>query len=191
MLPLANPQSDTHLKSSNDNLLATGKIHRTFGFNGYLKVESYSGELEHLKNLKKVYLQLPETKLIEKTLKSGWYEVEDVNIRHSDALFKFKGVQNEFASELNGSEIYIQYDEAPSLNDGEFYISDLCKCDLVCEGEVLGKITNITEGGSSYLLELSEAATGRLVLIPFNKEFIGEINLENRTVELMHRWILE
>lgn len=41
------------------------------------------------------------------------------------------------------------------------------------------------------MIELTEAETDRLVYIPFNDEFIGEINLQEFRVQLMHRWILD
>jgi len=27
--------------------------------------------------------------------------------------------------------------------------------------------------------------------VPFNKEFIGKVDMKNKTVQLMHLWILE
>jgi 16S rRNA processing protein RimM len=62
------------------------------------------------------------------------------------------------------------------------------------------------EGGAGYLLEvsLSESCTciddnikfdshGKLrtVLVPFNEEHVGKVDMKEHTVQLMHLWILE
>ena len=55
------------------------------------------------------------------------------------------------------------------------------------------------EGGSGKLLEvelservkaMSDSADKR-VLVPFNNEFIGTVDLNDKVVQLMHLWILE
>ena len=78
-----------------------------------------------------------------------------------------------------------------NLKEGEFYITDLCNAILVYKGNSVGTITDVVEGGGGFLLEVSEAATGKTVYIPFRSEFIGKINITAKKVELMHRWILE
>ena len=82
-------------------------------------------------------------------------------------------------------------DMACPLERGEFYINDLCNSVLVYKGNSVGTITDVVEGGGGFLLEVSEAATGKTVYIPFRSEFIGKINIAAKQVELMHRWILE
>jgi len=47
------------------------------------------------------------------------------------------------------------------------------------------------EGGAGDLLEVSLAESGEKRLVPLRKEFIGEIDIGAKTVELMHRWILD
>lgn len=184
-------------------LLATGRIRSPFGVEGFVKVESFSGEYEHFLNFDKIFLSIPEKK-IEKGIKEGWFEVEKVTLRAADALLKLRGIDSpEAAKFLAGSELFIPRDKAAALKKGEVYVNDLCNCVLVCEGTRIGKITSVAEGGGGYLLEIlkenfcentgktSEAAAGQVIYIPFNKEFIGNIDLKAGTVELMHRWILE
>ncbi|PIE98459.1 MAG: 16S rRNA processing protein RimM [Treponema sp.] len=186
------PANDTHLKFSTDNLLATAKIHGTFGLDGFVKTESFSGEFEHFLGLEQVFLEFPKKKISGSFFSDDWYELEEVRTRHSDVLFKFKGIDSvEKAKSLKNACVYIPRDKAPRLKEGEFYANDLCNCVLVCENTAIGRITSVVEGGSSFLLELSEAETGRKVFVPFNSEFIGKVDTEAGTVELMHRWILE
>ena len=174
------------------DLLATGQIRGAFGVNGFVKVESFSGEYEHFLRFTEVFLSIPKGKSKEKEPKQDRFEVEEIKIRSADALLKFKGIDSpEAAKLLTGSEVFIPRDMAPPLNEGEVYVRDLCNCNLVYKGTLVGKITSVVEGGGGYLLEISEAAAAVPVYVPFNKEFIGTIDIEAGTAELMHRWILE
>lgn len=189
---LARLGRNIHLKSSTSELLATALIKGTFGLDGYLKAESLSGDLQHFKNLKKVFVQFYNSPLQRIALTDGYFDVVDVVIRSKDVLFKFEGIDNSVvAKQFKAATILVPRCDAAPLYEGEYYINDLCNCVLVYEGKKLGNITNVVEGGSSYLLELSEARTGRLVYIPFNDVFIGEINLQEFTIQLMHLWILD
>ena len=178
------------------DLLATGQIRGAFGVNGFVKVESFSGEYAHFLKFTEVFLSIPKGKSKEKGPEEGRFTVEQVKLRRADALLKFKGIDSpEAAKLLTGSELFIPRDMAPPLNEGEVYVRDLCNCNLVCEGTLVGKITSVVEGGGGYLLEVSkktsEAAAAKTVYVPFNKEFIGNIDTKAGTAELMHLWILE
>jgi len=70
----------------------------------------------------------------------------------------------------------------------------------------IGTITDVLEGGAGDLLEISlsescsiladnikKTSSGkpRRVLVPLNREHIGKVDIEARTIQLMHLWILE
>nr|WP_255823007.1 hypothetical protein [Treponema putidum] len=95
------------------DLLATGRIRGTFGVEGFVKVESFSGEYGHFLLFDRVFLSIPQEKLKEQKYKDGWFEIEEVNLRKADALVKFKGIDNpEAAKSLTGSELFIPRDKA-------------------------------------------------------------------------------
>lgn len=171
--------------------LITGRIRGTFGLEGFIKIESCSGEYEHFLNLKEVKLQFP-SKEPEKQRPEASYQVEECVVRSADALLKLRGIDSpEAAKKLHGAEILVPRDMACPLERGEFYIKDLCNSDLVYKGNSVGTIADVVEGGGGFLLEVSEAATGNTVYVPFHSQFIGKINILAKQVELMHRWILE
>ncbi|MCQ2612738.1 MAG: 16S rRNA processing protein RimM [Treponemataceae bacterium] len=85
---------------------------------------------------------------------------------------------------------------------------------LVCNKDgwyTAGIITDVLEGGAGNLLEveLSEsmysainstdeagipdgkASKKKSVLVPFNKEFVGTVDVKGKTVQLLHLWVLE
>ena len=170
--------------------LITGKVRGSFGLEGFLKIESTSGEYGHFFSLKEIKLRFPH--IHAEDAAGVPYQVEACTVRTADALLKLRGIDSpEAAKKLHGAEVLVPRDMACPLEKGEFYINDLCNSVLVYKGNTVGTITDVVEGGGGFLLELSEAATGRVVYIPFRSEFIGKINVHAKQVELMHRWILE
>ncbi len=175
--------------------LVVGFIRGTHGFSGECKVESTSGEYEHLLKLKDVTLKLGDMQREAK--------VESVSLGHAIAYVKFKGIDSDTEiQKYNRWQIEVPRKYCKPLEKDEWYIEDLQNCTLVYEGKddpatldapkEVGKITDVLEGGAGYLLEVSlSESCDRKVLVPFNKEFIGKVDVENGTVQLMHLWILE
>ena len=189
--------------------LVVGFIRGSHGFMGECKVESSSGEYEHLLNLKDVTLVHGE---LQKETK-----VESVSLGNAVAYVKFAGINSdEDVKKYNRWEIKADRKYCKPLKKDEWYIEDLRNCSLVYENKddpatldaptVVGTITDVLEGGGGYLLEVSlsesctcisdelkhnDDGTLRSVLIPFRKEFIGKVDIKNGTVQLMHLWILE
>lgn len=188
--------------------LIVGFIRGAHGFTGECKVESASGEYEHIANLKEVTLRRGD---VQKEVK-----VESASLGSNTAYVKFAGINSDVdIKKYNGWEIVVPRKYAKPLQKDEWYITDLMNCSIVWNGEpaaldapaqVVGTITNVLEGGAGYLLEvsLSESCTciseelkftasgkPRKVLVPFNKEHVGKVDVKNGTVQLMHLWILE
>ena len=179
--------------------LVVGFIRGTHGFSGECKVESASGEYEHLLDLKEVTLVQGE--------QSREAKVESVSLGNAVAYVKFEGIDSDEAViKYRNWGIKVPRKYCKPLNKDEWYIEDLRECSLIYEGKdapatliapgskyaVMGKITDVMEGGGGNLLEVSLAEScDRKVLVPFNKEFIGKVDIKNKTVQLMHLWILE
>lgn len=177
-----------------DGMLVTGIIRSPHGVNGYVKVESISGETVHLDGLTDMLVR-PAGDATEPVR----LEIETIRTTSIPPLVKFRGVDTpEAAKVFAGAEILIPRDKACPLGAGEWYVSDLCQCVLVQNGVSVGLITGVMEGGESDLLEvtLSDGAVpgvsgGEKRFVPFRKEFVGKVDMKAKTVELMHRWILE
>ena len=179
--------------------LVVGFIRGTHGFSGECKVESASGEYEHLLDLKEVTLVQGE--------QSREAKVESVSLGNAVAYVKFEGIDSDEAViKYRNWGIKVPRKYCKPLNKDEWYIEDLRECSLIYEGKdapatliapgskyaVMGKITDVMEGGGGNLLEVSLAEScDRKVLVPFNNQFIGKVDIKNKTVQLMHLWILE
>ena len=179
-----------------------GIIRQPHGLTGKFKVESTSGECEHFAQMAEVTLRNGDTEKL--------FAVEAVEGNISNLLMKLAGINSpEDASKYRNWEIVVPRDKACPLKEGEYYVEDLKQCTLIYSGQdgcaaktapiEIGTITSVTEGGAGYLLEvsLSESFAGyggnnaKTRLIPFKNEFIGSIDIERKTAQLMHLWILE
>lgn len=187
-----------------------GFIRGSHGYSGECKVESASGEYEHLLNLKEVTLQHGNEKKETK--------VESVSLGCNTAYVKFAGINSdEDIRKYNRWEIVVPRKYCKPLKKDEWYIEDLRNCSLIYEekgdsaslnapAQVVGTITDVLEGGAGYLLEVSisescnciseelkKTSSGkpRTVLIPFNNEHVGKVDVKKGTIQLMHLWILE
>jgi 16S rRNA processing protein RimM len=104
---------------------------------------------------------------------------------------KFAGVDApEEAKALKGAEIIADRVHAAPLKPGEFYVEDLKGLEVAGDGEVLGRIMDIIEGGGGELAEI-RLNSGEVRLVPFRGEFFGDISLKTGKAALLERWILE
>lgn len=162
--------------------IAIGRIRKTHGVKGYLKILSYSGDFDHFFDLDQITLKSKG--------KTRVFEVEKAIPLSGEVLLKLKGVDNpEEGKLLSGWDIWVPRTQAARLDDGEFYQADLTGSDLILDGKTVGKILSVMEAGADDLLEVETESGNKL--IPFNSVFIGEVNTDKKTVELLEGWILD
>jgi 16S rRNA processing protein RimM len=122
------------------------------------------------------------------------YTVEAWELRSGPSpvlLVKFAGIDTpEEAKTLRGAEIIAGRAHAAPLKPGEFYVEDLKGLEVAVGGEVVGRVTDILEGGGGELVEI-RLNSGETRLVPFRGEFFGDISLETGKAALLERWILE
>ena len=189
-----------------------GIVRGSHGITGEFKVESTSGEYGHFASMEEVALS---DGTAEKTFK-----VESTKEAASTLYMKLAGINSpEEAARYNRWKIVVPRKNAHKLQKNEWYIEDLKGCSVwykketagntapaIDENSVVGTVTNVTEGGSGYLVEilLSESCSflsddvkltrkgnPKTVYVPFKDEFIGKVDVDNRQMQLMHLWILE
>jgi 16S rRNA processing protein RimM len=158
-----------------------------FGLKGFVKVRSLSGETDHLTARTELTLRQDGREKV--------YTVEAWEFHSGPSpvlLVKFAGIDSpEEAKTLRGAEIIAGRTHAAPLKPGEFYVEDLKGLEVVAAGgEVVGRITDIIEGGGGDLAEI-RLNSGETRLVPFRGEFFGDINLETGKAALLERWILE
>ncbi len=188
-------------------LFVVGFVRGTHGITGEFKVESASGEYEHFARMEEVTLtDGKENKL---------FKIESCYEGSGTLYMKLAGISSpEEAAKYRGWQIVVPRSYAHPLQEGEWYIEDLKGLSVVygdtykdgTDNNVVGKVTDVKEGGSGYLVEISLSEgcklladdvkytkNGKLrtVYVPFRNEFIGNVDIEAGTMQLMHLWILE
>ena len=189
--------------------LVVGFIRGSHGVSGEFKVESASDYYDHIEVLKEVTLRHGSD--------SRKCKVEFAEKGCGTLSMKLAGIDSpEEVRKFNGWELVVDRKYAHPLGKNEWYIKDLIGCSLIWNGkeaaagtaltESVGTITDVLEGGAGYLLEvsLSESCTVlsddlkhtgsgkiRKVLVPLNLNYICNVNIKEKTIQLMHLWILE
>ena len=159
----------------------TAVLGSPFGLTGRVKVESLSGEKDHLLTL--------HTAVLRKEEQEQEYSIEEVFT--TPLSIKFKGIDSpEAAKTLMGAEILVLREQAAHLEADEFYIEDLRGMEVLAEGRVIGAISGLFEGGGGFLAEIL-LESGEKKLVPFRNEFFGTIDLTAGRAELLNIWILE
>ena len=195
-----------------------GIIRGSHGVTGNFKVESTSGEYEHFADMEEVTLRNGRTGS-EKLYRVEGVELSGqtllmklAGIDSPEEVKKINGceivVPREYACPLDKSEWYVEdlkqcalvYPKDGWSKDG--LEAKTSPADFV----TVGTVTDVLEGGTGNLLEIKLAedcnlladdvkytANGktRTVLVPFKNEFIGEIDVQGKRIQLMHLWILE
>lgn len=205
-------------KKQDEPLMAIGRIGAPKGVRGDLKIHSYSGEYEHISKLKVAMLEgdapvgaprkpapggLRMSAASRKLVASSLPRAEDgpkrrlqlkvLRAQEGDGglSMAFEGYESpEEARKLTGMDILAPRSEAAPLRENEWYIADLIGLALVFEGKKLATIESVLEGGPELWLEARLPGGGKAV-VPFRKEFVGEVRLEAGEIEILAPWILE
>jgi 16S rRNA processing protein RimM len=183
--------------------LAIGRLGAPKGVRGDLKVHSYSGESAHIHRLKEASLRGSDPATgAPRTLKLKVARVEGSG---ASLTIAFEGYPSpEAARALTGMDIVAPRSEAAPLKANEWYVVDLVGLALVVGGEKVATVRSILEGGADPWLEAvvstpdSGGASGaakrgaeRVSLVPFRKEFVGEVDIEAGTIELLAPELLD
>ena len=156
--------------------LAIGFVRKTHGTRGSLRVRSLSGETDHFRNLKKIFVKEGTTFVS--------FRVEAVKVGGDDVFMKLEGIDNpEDGKKLHGKEIWTHREFASPLQDGEYYVADLCCCEVWCHDEIFGTVQALIEGGATDIMEVI-SPSGQRVMIPLIEEYIERIDIAGRKIHV-------
>ncbi len=172
------------------NSLLIGVLRRTHGIRGAIKVESYSGEADHFRNLRDVELVASDKTLTMR--------IEAVAVHNGVPVVTFEGVTTpEAAKKYLGWEMRVSRTEAAPLGDDEYYVADLIGSSVFGENGSAGVVLSVVEGAQAPLLEveLSDNDTTerreKRVFVPFMNKFIQSVDLQGKRITLKEPWILD
>lgn len=197
--------------------LTVGFVRGSHGLTGEVRIESASGRYEHIAALKEVTLVqkgISAKYAVENARVAGnVLYVKFAGVDSPEAAKKLNGAalqtSRENACPLKEGEWYVEDLKKCSLvyfGEENGLGNDVAPTDDVRLRSVVGSITDVLEGGAGELLEvllsedcdvlkeevkLNANKKPRTVYVPFNETHVGKVDIPNKSVQLMHLWILE
>jgi len=160
--------------------IAAGASH---GLKGYIRFISYSGDVKHIVKIGTVLLWRGE--------RFRELHVEDVGVSGKHHIIKFKEINTlEEAKELTHWEMWIARSDALPNEEDEYYYADIYGLVVLVKGEEKGTVTGIYDATPTGLLEVKKKR-GEISIVPFSKHYIGEVDLEAGTLELLEEGLLD
>ena len=151
--------------SNAPNRLCVAKIATAHGVKGLVKLHVFVEDVNLLKNT--IYKSENGNDTLDLTLK---------NATAKHWLAEIKGITDRNAAEaLRGNNLYIDKENLPEIEDGEFYAADLIGLMAFDkDNKEIGKIIAIENFGAGDLLEIKPKGTESFYL-PFTDENVPEI----------------
>ena len=148
--------------------LVIGEVFKPQGIRGELKVKTYTDAPEDVKAFGTVYIE------------DKPYKILSFRVGNDGAAYMgLRGIPDRNAAELfRGKKLEGDRDDAPELEEGQYYIVDVIG--LSCEteeGEVLGVVKDVKNLSSDvYTIEKA----GKQILFPAVKGVVKKVDLENQ-----------
>ncbi len=167
--------SSLFLYNLNMDFVRIGEIINTFGIKGELKVDTCSDFIaDRFKKDSTIYISdnyLP-------------FSVESYKLHKGFVMLKLKGFDNiNDVLKYKGQTIYKSFDDIKSLEDGEYYFKDLRDLNVYVEDKLVGKIVQVEKGISYNFLRIKK--NKEEVLVPYLKQFVLNVDLNNKRVDIV------
>ncbi|MDE6411465.1 MAG: ribosome maturation factor RimM [Clostridia bacterium] len=154
--------------------LVIGKILKPQGIRGEVKVLPYTDGAEIFCDLKRVFIDGAEYKILNARAGEGL------------AYLALRGVPDRNAAELlRDKELTLPRDEAPEPEEGSYYIADLLESEIVTDtGKVLGILKDIRQAATDIYTLQTESGE---VLFPAAKGVVLSIDIQNKKMTVSEK----
>ena len=152
-----------------------GRIVNTHGIKGELKVESYTDFV------KERYQKGSAVYVGEKHLP---FTVKSFREHKGFILVLFEGNEDiNLVEKYKNEYIYKADEDIAPLKDGEYYFRDLRGLDVYVNGKKTGTVINVEEGSRYNYLRIRTDDEEKLV--PYLKQFVLNVDLENKKIDIV------
>ena len=175
-----------------NDLIELGAVSEAQGLQGQVKVRPHSSEPVALLSSKAVWLSLIPRRDTGVSASVGQasltqYKVKSAKMHSGNVVMALEGVSDrDQALALKGARILVARDAFPKADSDSYYWVDLigCKANNL-QGEFLGTVIDVTEHGAHGVIVIGDSATNEIKqLVPFVKEVVQNVDLENKTITL-------
>ena len=161
------------------DLLHIATIGKTVGIKGDMKLHLNTDFPEQFKNNTSFFINTRERLTLRE-------------VNHDRGLIKIDGIFTpEDAKKYTNTKLYATLEETRQnchLDEGEFFWFDIQDCDLIEDGELLGKVVEIDRiNASNYLkiqtdVKLIESGCAKTFLLPHNPPFVIKTDIDTKTI---------
>ncbi|MCR5308895.1 MAG: ribosome maturation factor RimM [Bacilli bacterium] len=158
--------------------LLLGYIISSFSLDGTIKVLSKTNmsSKRYVKG-NKVYLADKNENIIKELTVSSFRNAGEIDFVKFDEI-----LTKEEADSYKSYSLLIN--KTNDLENGYYYFSDLEKCNVISNGKVIGKVIKVEEFPAQITLRV-KSNEGNEFFIPFIKEFIKNVSLENQEIDVV------
>jgi 16S rRNA processing protein RimM len=163
-----------HKVVNESKLICVGALAGAFGVRGEVRLKSFTSNPDDIENYAPLFTENGDKSfeiVITGRLKNGF-------------AARLSGVvKKEQADDLKGTKLFVPRDRLPSLQEDEFYYSDLIGM-IVYDtgGNEIGKVQAVLNHGAGDLLEIHGANLKVSVIIPFTKEAVPTVDIVSRRI---------
>jgi 16S rRNA processing protein RimM len=157
-----------------DDWVCLGVIGRPHGVKGLVRIRPFTEEPKAIA----AYGPLTDRKTGRK------FTVSVTNVAKDMVIARIEGIEDRDAADaLKGTELWADRAALPEIDEEEaFYHHDMIGLRAVGQdGEAIGEVVAIENYGAGDLLEL-RTLEGRLVLVPFTRAAVPEVDIEGGRV---------
>lgn len=161
-------------KFSKDYNLCVGMITAANGVKGYVRIRYFTDSPHDLENFKSLFDEKTKSR----------YKLKVISYKKDFMIAKIEGIENRNAAEkLQNVRLCISRFELPKMGTEEYYYADLIGLTVYDElGVCLGEVSDVANYGAGDIIEYMNPISNRTVSVPFNKNFVKEINIDSRYI---------
>jgi 16S rRNA processing protein RimM len=159
------------MASTSNHLICVGVIVGAQGIKGHVKIKSFSEDIEYFLDKGDLYT------------KDGslFHKITPKHKAKGNVIAEVEGVTTRSQAEgLKNTELYVQRDQLPELEEETFYHADLIDLEVRdTAGKKIGKVLAIHNFGAGDMIEFLPDDADQSKMILFRKDFVPEIHIKD------------
>jgi 16S rRNA processing protein RimM len=170
-----------------NKFISIGKITKTVGLKGYVKVLSLTDFPDRFKNLESIILFNEKENRFAKNKFSNSKNFYIKNVLYEKDYVKilFEGYEDiEISGNLVGYYLVLEEEKRMNLEKGSHYYYDLIGLEVINERKIIGHTVAVENYGGQDLFRIKLTDTKNEILIPYVKDFIKNIDFVKKIMEI-------
>jgi len=157
------------------NLVLFGKIVGTHGIKGEVKISSNS-------DFKEERFKIGNTLYVKKNNDFIPITIQSHRVHKGLDLITFNNYKNiNDVLEFVDLDVYVDYDSVEELPDDEYYYQELLDCKVYdINNNYIGIVVDLLDLPQGTILKIKQ--DNKKSLVPFNDEFVKEVNCEEKII---------